>query len=454
MNVTERIAKIEAFSTEKLKVRKFGKEFDVYPWIKSRIFHKFLMGKEVLQAKTSGILLKQLSSIFYGFRNWFRKYDAWAFTNSSERTLINGKYFDKLFDPLEEIQNLKVLVIENRVFNYYKRSQVSSKYLVAKSILLILEEIYQRLFLRKIELEGDEVLKQIEAELEVKIDTQVVLKKYLSQYKMMRLLLKIFPNPKIVFHTVSYANFGYIIALKEKNIKVVELQHGLIGTQHHGYHFEKTQNPIQFPDTILVFGKNDVDYFKVSSSFPVKKIIPVGRYVLDLYLKKSISEVVEVKSISVALQDELWSIELLKFILEVDKLSPKKFLWKIKTRRTPIENYLQQFDFPENFEFEKENIYECIAKTDLHLTIFSTTAIEALSIGKAVVLFNFDNAAKMYLGESVKGNPFVQIIDNSFEFLAHVSKLKNIAKNKVAAANCSNFAVDYVQNIQKNLLND
>lgn len=454
MEITERIAKIESLPTEKLKVRKFGKEFDVYPWIKSRIFHKFLIGKESLQGKTGGVLLKQLSSIFYGFGNWFRRYDAWAFTNSSERTLIDGKYFDKLFDPLEQIPNFKVLVIENRVFNFYKRSQVASKHVVARSILLLIEEIYQRIFLRKLSLDGSEVLTQIEEELGVQIDTQGTLKKYVTQYRILKLMLKILPNPKIVFHTVSYANFGYILALKERNIKVIELQHGLIGTQHYGYHFEKEQHPNQFPDYLFVFGEKDATFLQKNSKFPIKKAIPVGRHILDAYLEKSKDSVQVVSSISVSLQDEHWSIELLKFILEVDKLEPNRFQWKIKTRRTPIETYKQQFDFPANFEFEEENVYECIVKTDVHLTIFSTTAIEALSIGKAVLLYNFDNASKMYLGESLKDNPFVQIADNPEEFLTQVKSLRDLKKQEIAQSNRSNFAVNYIQNIQNFIQND
>lgn len=454
MEITERIAKIESLPTEKLKVRKFGKEFDIYPWIKSRIFHKFLIGKESLQEKDRKILFKQIKSIFYGFPNWFRKYDAWAFTYSGERTLIDGKYFDKLFDPIEKTKLLKVLIIENRLVNFYKRSHVYSKYVVSKSILLLIEEFYQKLLIRKIKIEDYEVLQQIESELGVEVNTQSIIKKYLAQYKIMKVLLMIFPKPKIVFLTVSYANFGYILALKERNIKVVELQHGLIGSQHYGYHFEKEQDSKQFPDSILVFGLNDKLTIKNNSKIPIKEVVEVGRYILDEYLEKSKGTINEVNSISVSLQDEHWSIELLKFILEVDKLEPNRFQWKIKTRRTPIETYKQQFDFPVNFEFEEENVYECIVKTDVHLTIFSTTAIEALSMGKAVLLYNFDNASKMYLGESLKDNPFVQIANNPEEFLTKVKTLKDLNKLEIAQSNRSNFAVNYIQNIQNFIQND
>lgn len=444
MDIKSKIAEIENLPVEEIKVKRFGKEFEVYPWIKSRIFHKVMMGIEVLQEKNSSVFLAQVRSLFYGFFSFFKRYDAWAFTNSSERVLLEGKYLDKVMDPLTIARPIKLLVVELQLFNHFKRSKVASKRVVSKAWIVFLEEFYMRLFLRKVPLQGEKVLSEMETILNDKVNIDIVIRKYLAQYRIMKFMLWLLPNPKLVFQTVSYGNFGYIRAWKEAGIRVVEMQHGLIGDGHHGYVYHKSFNENQFPDDILVFGEQDKQFFETQTIIPIKRAIPVGRYMLNYYKQNAVPNQIPVKTILVSLQDTEWSIALLNFILEIDSVQPGKYNWIIQPRRTQEAVYRKQYEFPDNFSFSDCSVYEAMGNADAHLTIFSTTAIESISIGKPTFLYDFENAATTYLGQFLASNPNAYFCSTVESFIDSCSALKLESIDKIAESNSSNISSDYL----------
>ena len=447
MDIKSKIAEVENLAVQEIKVQRFGKSFEVYPWIKSRIFHKVMMGNEVLQEKNSSVFKEQLRSLFYGFFSFFGRYDAWAFTNSSERVLLDGKYLDKVMDPLTIARPIKLLVIELQLFKRFKRSEVASKKVVSRAWIVFLEELYMRLFLRKITVEGQNVITELEKSLNTSVEVNSIVRKYLAQYRVMKFLLWLLPKPKVVFHTVSYANFGYIRAWKEAGIRVVEMQHGLIGDGHYGYVYHKGLNENQFPDDILVFGEQDKKFFQQQTKIPIKRAIPVGRYILDYYKRSAVPNKIPVKNILVSLQDSEWSTAMLDFVLEIDKCEPGKFSWIIQPRRTPEAVYREQYTFPENFVFSNLSVYDAIGKADAHITIFSTTAIESLSIGKPTFLYDFENAATTYLGQFLASNPNAYFCPSVDAFIETCKAIKLASLDEIAESNGSNISSDYLQKI-------
>lgn len=447
MSVKKLIQEIEALPVETIRVKRYGNYFQIYPWIKARFFHKLVMGKEVLQEKDTSVFISQLKSIFYGFGNFFRSYNAWAFTNSNERTLINGKYTDRLFDPIAETKGFKLLVIELRLFKFYARRKVASKYVVSRSLLLFIEEIYQRLFLRKIDIENEELIQEILKRMDIESNYDQIIRKYLAQYRVIKMLLRFVPNPKVVFLSVSYANFGYIQAFKEKGIKVVEMQHGLIGDQHSGYLYYSNFNSEQFPDELVVFGEKEKQFFENDSTFPSQRIAVLGRYVVDYFATNSSINSNQIQTISVSLQDGNWNLAILDFILKCDQLMKNKINWLIQTRRTPISDLKSQFKFPENFRFNESTVYDAIAQTDVHMTIFSTTAIEALSMGKQVVLYDFENAATSHLSNFFGENKFVHFVNAVSDFVSFVENYQNTNKEVIQLSNIENIRPNYIENL-------
>jgi hypothetical protein len=384
--------------------------------------------------------------LLYGWWNLFRKYNAWVFTNSSERTLIDGKYYDKLFDYIGNNSKNKILIVELRLFNKFPKKQVSSKYVISKSLFILVEEFYARFLIGKIKIENENLISEIEKKLECSVSVKEITRKYLAQYRMMQFWLNILPKPKVVYLTVSYSNFGYIRAFKEKGIKVIEMQHGLIGQGHYAYYYKKNFDANQFPDEIGVFGEREVDYFKKDTVFPVKKATPIGRYILDFYKEKSIENTM-INSICVSLQDGDFGEKLIEFLIEANNILKKPYKFIIQPRRTSEIHYRNLFELPENFVFSTQSIYQTIAETDIHITIFSTTAIEALSIGKPNILVNIEGKSKEFLGEMLYENEFTNFVDSKEEFCAVLDNLKTTSKDTIALSNNLNVKSDYKKNI-------
>ncbi len=442
MEVNHLVREIENLEVERIVVRKFNRSFQIYPWIKSRIFHKVIMGSEVLQEKNKTVFWSQFKSLTYGFFNLFRRYDVWVFTNSSERVLVDEKYWDKSFDFIANDSKLKWLFVELRLFKKYKRKSIASKRVISRSIFIFVEEFYI-LFLRKPVIEGREVLNQIEEKLQTSVESDGIIKKYLAQYRVMKFFLRILPKPKFVFLTVSYANFGYIQAWKEAGIKVVEMQHGIIGEEHYGYFYSAELDGKQFPDDICVFGEADKRFFETSTKIPINRAVPIGRSIINHFKNEALPNALPIKRIVVSLQDSDWSIELLNFVLECDQALEGKITWIIQPRRTEAAEYKASFDFPSNIEFSNVSVYESIAGSDAHLTIFSTTAVESLSMGKATFLYNYNNAARDFLGSFLKDNKHVYFCDSVADFVTALEQVQLFSNDEIALSNEDNIVSGY-----------
>ena len=129
--------------------------------------------------------------------------------------------------------------------------------------------------------------------------------------------------------------------------------------------------------------------------------------------------------------------------MKCDELLSEKLNWVIQTRRTPKEVYEEQIDFPANMQFGTSSVYEAIATTDAHLTIYSTTAVESLSIGKPTVLFDLEGKATEFLGKLIGDNPFVKIVQSPAEFVTYIQQFKAHSLQEIAASNRANIQDHY-----------
>ena len=67
MSTKNRVTEVEtSIDVRKIKVKRFGKTFEIYPWLKGRLFHKMITGHETFQKKDLSLYLKQILSLFYG----------------------------------------------------------------------------------------------------------------------------------------------------------------------------------------------------------------------------------------------------------------------------------------------------------------------------------------------------------------------------------------------------
>jgi hypothetical protein len=450
MQIDEIIRKVESRrGLEGCTVRFRDKVFQVYPWVKSRIFHEMMTGKEVLQEKDGNVLWLQITSLFYGWWNFFRRYDVWVFTSSAERRQLGDVYFDKLFDFAGNELSLKTWILELRLFQVYPFRKIASKYASSRSLLMLPEEVYARLFLRKVHIENAAVLQEIQQELGTHVDVHAVVRKYLAQYAMMRFLLKLRPNPKLVCLSVSYTNFGYIRAFREKGIPVVEFQHGLISEEHYAYNYRMPLDAIQFPDYLASIGQFEQAVFANGNTFPLKQVFPVGSYILDHYQAAKPERAGNpVHSIAVSLQDGAENLAILPLLIAAAKALPEVQFY-LKPRRTSVAFYLEQYEFPVNIHFEEtKNIYALMAACDVHTTIYSTCAVEALSLGVPNILFDHLGLAKSQLGSQLSENPFTYFAQDPADFVSFVKDLLLPRKDEVIASNSKNIACNYQANLK------
>lgn len=423
---------------------RWKKRFQIYPWVKVRLLHKWTMGKEVHVEKSKSLLFGQLKSLLLGWRSICKSADYWMISNHLERTKINGKWKDKLFDPIaDHLGQDKCRFIELQLFPPYQSQEVYSKNIISKAWWMLPEEFIACLSLVfSFRSEFGKEFNEMMRDLNVTVDIQSIVAKNWSQYIWMTWLLKWIKHPKAVFLTVSYSNFGYIRAFKERGIKVIECQHGWIGSGHFSYQYCAQMDPIQFPDEMLVFGESDVINLK-TANFPVREIIPIGKSIIQYYQDQVPSSFVGVEKISVALQDGIFSFELLKFILECANSWGKDILWVIQNRRMSQEELESAFIFPENVVWSSVGIYDCIVQCDVHITMYSTTAIEALSIGRVVCLYNWNDLSMHHLGGYMPPTSYLHYVQTSEQMEAVIVSMSNVEKSSVVVSNRSNIADDY-----------
>ena len=103
-------------------------------------------------------------------------------------------------------------------------------------------------------------------------------------------LYKIFLFPfrfKKAYIVSAYSNSPLIAVLKEKGVKIIEIQHGIIGPMHRGYNYTKKDPLLPTPDTVYVYNKFWKDELIEAGYYLPEQIEVKGRLKYEL-IKKDI----------------------------------------------------------------------------------------------------------------------------------------------------------------------
>lgn len=444
MKVNKLIEEIESkYETKKVRYR------DLSLWLefRNRFFFSLSIGKESNLIIDKSVYFAVLRSVFYGFFNWFKTYNVWVLSASNYRIKIEDKYFDKFFDyPASKVD--KTLFIELSVKPHFKRSQIFSKYIVSRAPLIILEKVISMfLSLKKVDFS---IYKEIQAEYKTEIDPVYSIKKMIAQYKSMQFLLFFKKQPKFVFIAPSYMSFGYVKALKEKGVKIIEAQHGVINKEHFGYNYHEKYDSGYFPDYLLTFGEREKRVFSETNTFIKKNnVVPVGSYYID-YIEEKFKLDINTSdyrlTFSVSMQDCDIGGKVLPFLLNVASEN-KDCLFLLKPRRTPVKEYTSKYQIPSNMMFvENHDVYQTILHSDFHITAFSSCALEAPALGVKNVLLNFENKAKEYYFDILHKETSYYVSSEKL-FNQQVKQLTVESKHKVKALHKEVISTNYQQNI-------
>jgi len=402
---------------------------------------------------------KLLRSLFFGLSNLFRlrQFSFWIFSSSDRRKLINSKYVDRVAGSFA-INYPKSLIIENPypLGRHYKYKNLGNGKVLGQTVFFAATKIIS-LFLKKPRIENEEVLVKILAENHINLDYNKILKETRAQYFLMKFLLR-FTKPKAVFFVYSASSMGYIKALKELNIPVIELQHGVINSSHHAYNLYRDFGYTLFPDYLLTYGPKELDVFNRSNYFiDPAHVFPVGYYFLEATSKFAITEEFEQQLrrqykmiVAFSLQDpfETFTFEFLK---KTAALNPS-ICYLLVPRKA--DKTFPDIERLENMYIERRmNIYECLKIADFHATINSTCAIESLFFGVPNVLYDFKNWASDYYGEILNDPGHTVFVSSPLEFIETLEQHRFYSKKVIGDKSESFIKRNFDENL-KHLLDE
>lgn len=435
------------YNVELIKFR--GKP--VWPILRIYIASKLILNKERVVIRKRNVF-KLLLSLPRGILSLFFTNSKFiAFSDTDRRVYLNGKYYDRLVDPIAE--ELDMLVIETPLFTHYSRKTTYTKELASRLPLTIIREIFS-FFISSKKIESEDILIAILKELNISINYKKIIRNTFAEEILMRYYFKI-KKIKGVFVVVSYTKPGIIMACKKLNIPVIELQHGIINESHYAYNVTKKIDESFYPDYLLTYGEVEKTVFNKEGNhfINIENVIPIGNFLIDFYRYTSFNpsefeEKTKGYDLTVSVTGQVAFDHLLApFLLNLAKDNENIAFIFIPRN----ENYflVNNIPIPKNLIFISAlNTYDIIRRSDFHATITSTCSIEALSMGVPNIFININNWSIKYY-ENLKKYKYNYFINDVNEFCTIISNYSKIDKNSII----KEYSFFITSNYKFNLLN-
>lgn len=429
----------------------------VWPILRYKV-NEELRTKEGLTSRTvkinKNLIIELLVTLFYGLKELLiiNRYKFWVFSNSDRRKKIHGKYVDRVMEPIAE-HALRTLVIENPypLGHHYKKENLKNENIISQSVFFLCAKLIGFFLSSNVKVENEKILVKILKESGISLDYKAVLRNHRAQYLFMKLMLKL-ATPKVVFFVYSASSLGYIKALKEKDIPVVELQHGVINELHYAYNVFKDFGNNFYPDYLLTYGVNESKIFDDNNFFiESSNVIPIGYYFLEEFINFPIDDFKHLpdkngftKIIVLSLQDPFEKF-MFKFLNDI-ALRDKTILFLLVPRDS--KKSYQEFQFPDNVRVERNfNVYECLKIADFHMTINSTCAIESLCFGVPNILYDYKNWASNYYGEVLNDSGHTVFVNSISEFEHIIKNHHFYDKEKIVQKSRNFIESNFVNNL-------
>ena len=402
------------------------------------------------------ILMETVRSSFYGFRNWFRKYDYIVLAENGTRRQVGGKYMNRLVDPvIDELGPARVLCVEGiSTFPPRRLNQVYTRHVVSNSLVILfslLVMLLRRVFFRRYRVVNKGVMDRIETDFDLNVNATNRIEFFEARRKAFTRLFRRM-RPQAILLTCYYGKEPAIRAAKSLGIKVIEVQHGVIGKEHAAYNVHRDLDRSCFPDHLLVFGKQELATFNNSCFIDLADVHPVGSFYIDYInnshrLEPHISEQVSgyKKVVGVTLQ---WTFEerLVSFICEAARLD-SSILYILIPRR-PEEKAHSTMDLPQNVVLIPDrDFYQLMTYCDFHSTVNSTCALEAPSLGVQNILVDIDGSARLYYGEVLTDDRVTRFAGTPEEYVDIVRSFARLGRDMVCQLHEDFFAANYHENI-------
>lgn len=368
-----------------------------------------------------------LSSLFrYNPFRFFKKYRVWNYSSSTTRKKIGNQYEHHVSGYLHK-SPYPVLTIESPSpgIKPVDKSAIPEKSIVSGAWPLALTavlELVSRPF--KKQLEGEDILKSIIQKTGVSFNYKKRLGWLIAQKRATDFSLWIGHKPELIMMECYYTQIGRIWSAHNHHIPVVELQHGVLNRNHYAYN-PTYHSDLLYPDEICVYGEEEYRYFNEEEKNFVNRVTATGLYLLDRtvsFFKDDIfaEERKRYKSIAVVAGQRGGEEKLSAFVDEVAKSLTDVFFVYIPRHVIDL-----SFTSPNVMLKVGVNIYEYLKWCDFHMTISSTTGLEAHFYRKPVFFCDFNGVAKEYYGGIISETNGAFYIHSKEELISLLPKLSS-----------------------------
>lgn len=399
--------------------------------------------------------IKMIRNIFYGFFNWFRRYNFIAISNSREgvKKIINHEYYDRLIDPIIDVMGEdNFLYIEKPFPVHHPKKEVHTKNIVSYYFIIFFTYILEKL-IKIPKIRGVKDLELIKTDYNIIINEHNILKQFYTKKKLYKIIYKLI-RPKMIFIVSYYDNMAAIKAAKELSIRVVEVQHGSIGNEHPAYNTLLDLDDTYFPDYLLAFGERDITPFVRSKFIDHENVYPIGSYYLEYVRDVLKPESSLIKGLSnyhrrvgVTLQ---WTVEdkIIDFVVKAALLDP--YILYLLIPRHPIQRDYSNLELPDNVKVVTDkDFYEMVMYVDFHSTAYSTCALEAPSLGVQNIMINVDDTSKIHFEKVLDNKNITKFVDTPEEYVEVIREFKILDFQTIIQSNEKNIVPNYFENLNK-----
>ncbi|MDD5039762.1 MAG: hypothetical protein PHY34_01300 [Patescibacteria group bacterium] len=424
-------------------------DLDLWPLVRFKIFMKLVTEKKSKSNQTLFSIIKFL--IFAFLKNNFKKLNSFTDikyiflgSENGRRTLKHDKRYHIFIDALidkYDIENYLVFELNNS----YPDIQKYSKNILSIDWLMIKNRFLANLLYFVTPITSYELGKLLKDwDFSYLSITKAEIKKMLHltylEYKanahsLKRIIKKI--RPKILFLTCSYCywNNMAIQFFNKKNIKTVELQHGIINENHVGYIYPQKRTGNSIPTHFLVFGKKEFDILKDKID---SNIIIEGNNYFQLiqenncFVEKDINLVwpqLKNKKIILVTSQMLTSSDLIPFFEKVSNLlSPEYFIvYRLhqNERAGFTKNKYYNLLLKKNVVIQTDDrisLPQLLKIASVHTSVFSTVLEEAIAFSTPNIIIKKDGWKNV---EYLVKKGFAVAVDTPEEF---VDLIKNFKK--------------------------
>jgi len=342
---------------------------------------------------------------------------------------INGKYMDKLTDPIIDIDNR---ISNSFVILQYPQNGVQNSPRLHSSNTIYLDFLvfYSKLWCRcnkkrvyrKYKREVDELLARLSIYIkDVKAYKQLVLSglsNYLISYKINSRIISSF-SPKQVLVLPRSAHSGAVVYCRRNNIIVSELEHGITLQENELY--SGVYNSVFDVDYFLTFGEASNN---ASFGMPLNKIINIGFAYMEWLKSKVSSDVIYENNHILVLSEPHITDRIVKVVEELAiRYEDYYFHIRCHPQERLLKNHIEIIKKHNNI-YINDNKQESFQTFMSYQTIIgenSTAIFEAISLGKKVGRINFGGLKSIIVNPKIYNGEFINSIDDFKGFLLSVA---------------------------------